>query len=579
MVPIRLTNLLGSIVGTTEIAYDPARKSIAQPLDKETFYRWEAQLAQCAYLSRLVYTPSEVFLRGIQFLEYSPDVMNDIITQLEQSFYGRASFDALFLSQDVPEEATEKHGRFFPRTGCALFHHHNPASKINNQKTLYVVFKGSSSFRDFKNDLNIIKTSFAEIPQLADLPGTTHGGFYKHMREEVAGILSSAIELSAGVERVVITGHSLGGAMATLFSIMMARQKKAGAGIPALHCVTFGAPNLLSDDARNSYNRYLLDGVLTLDRVTGESKGVVGSLLKVFAGPAAIDVIILIPGAFFSHPGFNILKSELYATSKTGRAKDIDDIRAVFLGSDQVIRRKGAGSHELPADPVFWNLFAQWGSDATIPLETRLKNYGQMKRYKNPEFMKFVLQDLQPTSTDMEPAMTPEEEKAVAKEVEQQMTVETADIAAAAQVAEAEPDLSQSGGAFATSSGASEYKKQTLVQFPNRVNYQCYKHLSAGFCHAAYMGIGFLSAVRVPVIRYRDETGKLRTKFVRKLEPTKVTDFVSLVGQMNPQGRYYAVPAVSMEGGKREARKRTAMRLTRRKPTAGSRSTRRNNRK
>jgi hypothetical protein len=555
MVPVRLTNLLGSIVGTNIFNYNPSKRSLDTPLAKETFYRWEAQLAQCAYLCRLVYSPSEIFLRGVQFLDYAPDVMNDVITQLEHSFLSRASFSSLFLSPIHPPSAKTVRGRFFPRTGCALFQHHSPTSRINPVPTLYVVFKGSSSLRDFLNDAKITKTPFADIPELAGLSGTTHGGFYKHMQSEVGRILAAVDEFSVGMTRIVITGHSLGGAMATLFSLIMAHKKhKAPAKIPSIHCVTFGAPNLFSDQARNSYNSFLLDGTLTLDRVTAESKGITGTILKTVAGPSAIDIVPLIPGVFFSHPGFNILKTEMYATSRTGRAKDIDDIRAVFLGPDAVIKRSGAGPHELPADPVFWNLFLPLHSDA--PLETRLRNYGQMKRYLQPQFVRFVLQDVPMTTADIQPTLNPAEESALETMEAETMQKDAALLAASA--------AQQRGGGFtfATTSAAANYKKQTLSQFPNRVNYQCYKRLSAGNCHVAYMGIGFVSAVRFPILRYRDESGKLHTKFVRKLEPTLVTNFVTEGSGFNPAQRYFAVPAVT-RGGRGTRRRKLRVKHTR----------------
>jgi hypothetical protein len=548
-VPIKLTNLLGSILGQNEVMYNPAIKSVQTPVSKEIFYKWEAQLAQCAYLSRLIYCPSELFLRGVQFLEYAPDVMNDIITQLEHSFYSRNDFKSLFLSQNVPETATTSYGHFYPRTGCALYTHHNPRSQINTQKTLFVVFKGSSSARDFANDLKIIKMPFNDIPELNGLPGTTHGGFYKHMREEVATILENVIQFAENVDRIVITGHSLGGAMSTLFSLMLAHAKvNRSVKLPSIHCVTFGAPNVFSDDARNAYNTFLLNHTLTLDRVTAESKGVTGSLMKAAYGPSAIDIIILLPGTFFSHPGFNILKTEMYATSKTGRAKDIDDIRAVFLGPGNVIRRSGAGPHELPADPVFWNLFTPVVSDP--PLETRLANYGQMKRYKNKEFVQFVLQDIPITANDIQIDVTADEQMKVNTFEEKGMSDEFSAISASAST------NVQSGGAFtfAATNSAATYKKQTQEQFPNRINYQCYKRLSGAFCHAAYMGIGFLSAIRMPILLYRDEAGKLNIKYVRKLEPTLQTIFVG--ESLSPGQRYYAIEKPMAGGNRRHAKTR-----------------------
>lgn len=507
-VPIKLTNLLGNVLGSYDFTYNPAVKSIQPVVPKEKFYAWEAQLAQCSCLSRAVYCPSEVFLRVIQFLDYPPDVVNDVITQLERSLYLRNNFKDLFISKNIPPGSYNgDHGMFFPKTGCAIFQHHNPSSKINNRKTLYVVFKGSSSFRDFMSDAKVVPINLKDIPQLSNLKGFTHYGFYKHMKDEVSQILNAVTKYERECEQVYVTGHSLGGAMASIFSLMAVNK---AATSKRVHCVTFGAPNLFSDDARNEFNSFLLSGKLTFDRVTAMSA-------------KTWDIIVTVPGVRFSHPGFGILKTELYATSKTGRAKNIDDTRSVFLGPQNVIKQN---ANELPADPVFWNLFLKWS-----PEETDIRKFqtGAYNRLKNVKFLEFALRDIKPTQQDIMPDMTPAEEAAEQKAMQQ----ETAGVEKLV------------GGGIFTSEGKDIYAKQTGSQYPNQVNYECDNKRSAGFCHAYYNGVQYLGAVRAPTIR--------GVGIVRKLEPDTVTVFKSVSADMNPTTRYYAVAAA---GGRRKTRRR-----------------------
>ena len=552
MTSVKLTTVLSDIIGSKTINYNPALGTIASPLSKEQFYKWEARLCQSAFLSRLVYCPSDVFLKGIRFLDYSPDVCNDIVTLLEHTSYKTASFDSLFVSQgpDVPTQG-QKRGRFFPRTGCAIFQHQDPSSKINNEKVCYIVFKGSSSMRDFMNDAKLQKMDLKTVPQLAGLPGTTHAGFYIHMKDELDQIFQQALELSQGCESVYITGHSLGGAMSTLFSLMLAKAKSEGKLNQKLHCITHGAPNLFSDEARNAYNKYLLDGTMTLDRVTTNK-----------------DIIPPIPGVYFSHPGFTLINTELFPTKKTGRAINIDDVRAVFLGKNNVVQQKGlmgslGHNNELPADPIFWNLFKQIPGD--VPLEQRLKNYGRVNRQTNMGFAQFVLGQVKPE--DLPIILTAADEAAINKMDEQESKAEEAQLSALVSAADA-ANKEQNGGAFFESDAKKAYKQEAFQQYPNRIKYQCYTSIAAGFCHAVYMGIGFVGGVRVPKLVLRDPiTKKIAVKPVRRLEPTQQTDFIASSDAYSPIIRYYAVLTKPVGGQRKRKNRITRKRDSRRNNT------------
>jgi hypothetical protein len=50
----------------------------------QTVCKYEALLTQCSYLSRMAYTPAEVFCRMTQFLDLTPNAFNDYIRVIEK---------------------------------------------------------------------------------------------------------------------------------------------------------------------------------------------------------------------------------------------------------------------------------------------------------------------------------------------------------------------------------------------------------------------------------------------------------------------------------------------------------------
>ena len=83
-------------------------------------------------------------------------------------------------------------------------------------KSIYVVWRGSESKKDFQNDASIDKVPFIEDGE------KVHIGF-KYCWESVIGdtydAIDTALEMLAGeTTNIVVSGHSLGGAVATLYA-------------------------------------------------------------------------------------------------------------------------------------------------------------------------------------------------------------------------------------------------------------------------------------------------------------------------------------------------------------------------
>ena len=128
-------------------------------------------------------------------------------------------------------------------------------------KTIYVAFAGSDSKVDW------IRTNFDIEEDVYTVPCTTapqekaetlkvHKGFlkaWKSIEEPVWDKVSNVMLRSAGSGRVVVCGHSLGGAMATLASLDLfckaeARYQKS------LSVITFGSPTVGNTSFRDTFD-------------------------------------------------------------------------------------------------------------------------------------------------------------------------------------------------------------------------------------------------------------------------------------------------------------------------------------
>lgn len=186
-------------------------------------------------------------------------------------------------------------------------------------------FKGSSSVANFKHDL---MSQFTPVNLETKLPpglsmtskgNTVPGSFLQHILDSWNFITSSINTFKP--TRLFVTGHSLGGAYASLFTFIAA-ETKCFPGISAFHLVTFGAPTVLSDTARNTFNTHLDSGFVTLDRVV--------------ASGIPQDFIPTIP-AGFSHPGYQPLRTEIKPEATTGRAYQIQNIKKVFQQGGAIV--------------------------------------------------------------------------------------------------------------------------------------------------------------------------------------------------------------------------------------------------
>jgi hypothetical protein len=103
-------------------------------------------------------------------------------------------------------------------------------------RTMYIAFRGTNSWNDVKHDLDYRTIAFDE-----DHPDVlVHAGFrnkYKSVEDRILEVTRATTRL---YDKVVITGHSLGGAIATIASPAIAEAHPE----KIVECLTYGSPRV-----------------------------------------------------------------------------------------------------------------------------------------------------------------------------------------------------------------------------------------------------------------------------------------------------------------------------------------------
>jgi hypothetical protein len=481
----------------------------------ETLLKYEALLTQCCYLSRMAYSPADIFCRMTEHLDVTPNAFNNYIRAIEKIYQNlfdyKCSYDSKYIQEHSEYQqyfGTKKEIQennkvgFFIRNdeqlNVYLYVYDNKKCEFNKKKTLFISFKGSSSIQEFKknflsagspdkpiSDLYVVsqiggngesendplipkKSASTSSPE-----GKAGGGFIDVLKNSIQEICQKIKELvTTEFERIIITGHSAGGVYATLFSYYIKKYKPEIPNTP-IHLVTFGACCTFDAIARNEFNNFLnikdeSKGIFTLDRVT------------VFGDP-----IILLP-VDLDHPGFTLLKgtSDFRAFTKTERTKEIGELRKM-LGL-----KGGFDGNDLLLSKQFVDLFSN--ADYFKPGGEYDVNF-----YKSKFRIKFGT-DAKEQRLVLKKAMRNSNENKIKKLFAK---IET----------EANKNIYKQSGGISFGKGLGEatdkYKELTKSKMPNEIEYSCYKIMSMGFCHGVYMGVTYMTVLRVPGI-----TGGLKLK-------------------------------------------------------------------
>jgi predicted lipase len=114
-------------------------------------------------------------------------------------------------------------------------------------KTAMVAFRGTQDAKDWLDDLDVVPVDYQAVAGI----GLAHMGFqlvYEHIRDSLKTLLTTQC---AGVQRILITGHSLGGAVAVLSGFDISRNIIAGS-VPEF--CTFAGPRAVDPGFSGKFN-------------------------------------------------------------------------------------------------------------------------------------------------------------------------------------------------------------------------------------------------------------------------------------------------------------------------------------
>ena len=116
------------------------------------------------------------------------------------------------------------------------------AMLVEHKKFLCMAFRGTDEPRDWLDNINVLSEKA--------LFGKFHRGFWKSV-EDVWDVINDEYEELRAVKKrpLFITGHSLGGAMATIAAARLVHEDK-----PFISVYTFGQPRSMDRDAARIFN-------------------------------------------------------------------------------------------------------------------------------------------------------------------------------------------------------------------------------------------------------------------------------------------------------------------------------------
>ncbi|TGJ88091.1 hypothetical protein E0Z10_g631 [Xylaria hypoxylon] len=182
---------------------------------------------------------------------------------------------------------------------------------MDSMGIIVFAIRGTATFMDWAVNLNTAPA--APTGFLDDTRNFCHAGFLSVARKMVAPVASrlrQLLEEDPGrcAHSLLITGHSAGGAIASLLYMHMLATSKASSSelnlltgcFKRIHCITFGSPPVSLFPLQTPHRRELRKSLFCSfinegDPVTRADKAYVKSLLELFAAPAPTPTKSVLP--------------------------------------------------------------------------------------------------------------------------------------------------------------------------------------------------------------------------------------------------------------------------------------------
>lgn len=134
-------------------------------------------------------------------------------------------------------------------------------------KSIYIVWRGSSSKKDFQNDASIDKVPFIEGGEKVHIGFKSSWKAVKEQTYQAIDIALKSLDGENNIDNIIVCGHSLGAAVATLFAYSIYTTYKSNKII----CCTIGSPRVGNKVFKTNFDKSPIESlriVNNLDVVT-----------------------------------------------------------------------------------------------------------------------------------------------------------------------------------------------------------------------------------------------------------------------------------------------------------------------